>query len=113
MEQSCSVALQVGARAGGLVQGQLQWPLAAETGAMFLRLVGRGQSSLGIALGSMVDSATWCGAWKMLILLVAAFQSWKGTERREGLVSFRAPTRVSKLRESGSTQNLLGQGGFG
>lgn len=40
-------------------------------------------------------------------------QSWKGTERREGLVGLREPTRVSKLRESGSTQNLLSQGGLG
>lgn len=40
-------------------------------------------------------------------------QSWKGAERREGLVGLREPTRVNKLRESRSTQNLLSQGGLG
>lgn len=81
--------------------GQLQWPLAAENGATSLHGVERGQSSLGTALASRMDSATPSGAWKMLFLLVGFFQSWNGTERREGLVRFQVPTRVSKLREWG------------
>ena len=107
------MTLQVGARAGDLVQRQLQWPLAAESGATSLHCVERGQSSLEIALGSEVASATRSEAWKTLFLLVGFLQSWKGTERRRGLVRLRVHTRVSKPRESRSTQNMLGQGGLG
>ena len=52
------MTLQVGARAGDLVQRRLQWPLAAESGATSLHCVEWGQSSLEIALGSE--------AWKTL-----------------------------------------------
>lgn len=60
------MTLQVGARAGDLVQRRLQWPLAAESGATSLHCVERGQSSLEIALGSEVASATGSEAWKTL-----------------------------------------------
>lgn len=66
-----------------------------------------------MASGSRVDSATPSGAWEALFLLVGFFQNWNGAERREGLVRLRVPARVSKLRERGSTQNLLGRGVFG
>lgn len=101
MGQCHSVALQVGTGTGGLVRDSCR--------GHWLQRMGRHPSTelKGVkALWELLSPAGWTqpphlGPGKMLSLLVGFFQSWNGTERREGLVRFQVPTRVSKLREWG------------
>lgn len=113
--QSRSVSLGVGVRAGGLTlnsETAAMASLAAETGATSCPEL-KGAKALRIAQGSGVASVTQSEAWKTPFLLVGFFPELEGNREEEGLVGLREPTRVSKLRESGSTQNLLSQGGLG
>jgi hypothetical protein len=109
MGQSHSMATWVGVRAGGLVQGQLQWPLTAQTVTKIPVSSRKGSKLSGKwlwAAGWTLHSPVW--GLENTFLSGWFFQSRSRTQLRKDLERFRAPTRVSKLGGSQNPQDLLG-----